>query len=83
MSRVLILYGTTDGHTAIAHALGKSPRRLGDDVGIVDAANRHRPRGRPCRRHRGGVGARQRLPAIGEAVGNAQRRGPRHEGDLS
>ncbi len=39
MLRVLIVFGTTDGHTArVATALAEECRRLGADVELVDAA---------------------------------------------
>jgi menaquinone-dependent protoporphyrinogen IX oxidase len=38
MSRILVLYGTTDGQTAkIAGALGKALRMQGSDVDVVQA----------------------------------------------
>ena len=38
MSRILVLYGTTDGHTAkVATALGDTLRATGVDVDLVDA----------------------------------------------
>jgi menaquinone-dependent protoporphyrinogen oxidase len=38
MSRVLVLYGTTDGHTAaIAHAIAEPLRRSGIDTCVVEA----------------------------------------------
>jgi menaquinone-dependent protoporphyrinogen oxidase len=38
MPRILVLYGTTDGHTAkIAHAIGETLRGTGADVDIIDA----------------------------------------------
>ena len=40
MSHILILYGTTDGHTArIASAMGETLRGLGCSVDVVDAGN--------------------------------------------
>ena len=38
MSRVLILYGTTEGHTrAIAHAIAEPMTRAGIDASVVEA----------------------------------------------
>ena len=40
MSRVLILYGTTDGHThLVAHVLGKTFEEEGCHVDVIDAAS--------------------------------------------
>jgi menaquinone-dependent protoporphyrinogen oxidase len=48
MSRILIFYGTTDGHTAkVAHVLGGNLQNAGATVHIVDAGSGHtdpRPR---------------------------------------
>ena len=42
MSRILILYGTSDGHTAkIAHALADTLRSRGSVVRVSDAAREH------------------------------------------
>jgi menaquinone-dependent protoporphyrinogen oxidase len=42
MSRILVFYATTDGHTAkIAHVLGDELRDAGASVHIVDAASGH------------------------------------------
>ena len=70
MSRILVMYGTSTGHTA------KVARALGDTLPGV------RPR-RGCRRgHRGTVGARRALAssnhharAIGQRVGRVQHDG--------
>jgi menaquinone-dependent protoporphyrinogen oxidase len=41
MSRILVLYGTTDGHTAkVATALGDTLRASGVDVDLVEAGTR-------------------------------------------
>jgi menaquinone-dependent protoporphyrinogen oxidase len=39
MARILVLYGTTDGHTAkVAQAIGDTLRALGASVNVADAA---------------------------------------------
>ena len=39
MPRILVLFGTTDGHTAkVAHALGSEFRQRGHEAHVVDAA---------------------------------------------
>ena len=44
MARVLVLYGTTDGHTArVSHAMGETLRAMGLEADVIDAA-RGRPR---------------------------------------
>lgn len=41
MSRILVIFGTTDGHTAkVARIFGEQLRFCGDDVEVVDAAER-------------------------------------------
>ena len=42
MSRILIFFGTTDGHTAkVAHALGENLQNAGATVNIVDSGAGH------------------------------------------
>ena len=40
MSRILVLYGTTDGHTAkVAAKVGEALKALGADVDVVEAGS--------------------------------------------